>query len=373
MNNTRKPRARRELERKPEFRTRTITSGEMRASADAESGLIAVEGQVIVYNVPYEVNDMWGTFTETIHNGACTELLESPLLDVRFLYNHGGMPLARTGAAASLECTESDSGLNIRALIDPRMSLANDLQVALERGIVTQMSVGMEVASDGDIWSGDDGYGMPDTRNIVRLANVFDASAVTFPASPTTSIALARSAWAGMPVDSRERTRKMWNVAADIRANREVSQADADALMHTLEQLHSVDADEERSAPTAQDDKVADQITVVAHAIADLKAAQAKDPDANTDSDDKKVSSAIAALSDALDAVTAAQSKDGNPEPEEKPEPEDDKSEDDKGSEDEKSDDSKSDDNRAAKLKTEQRQRMVDADMDLINLHRGSV
>ena len=88
---------------------------------------------------------MFGTFRETIHAGACTDLLQSPDLDVRFLFNHGDWPLARTGATAGLTLSEDRDGLHVRALIDPRMSAANDLKIAMERGTITQMSVGMQV------------------------------------------------------------------------------------------------------------------------------------------------------------------------------------------------------------------------------------
>lgn len=307
----RKARQKREIDQKPEFRI-SVPRVELRATQDASTGNVNVEGTVIVYGVPYEVNDMFGSFTETIHAGACTELLESPDLDVRFLFNHAGMPLART-TANSLQLNEDDEGLHIKAQIDPRMSLANDLSVAIERGDISQMSIGMQVDPTGDNWSGEDEYGMPNVRNIYRLANVFDASAVTFPASTTTSIGLARSAWENAPTESRERLRKMWHIAKDIRAGRPVSQADGDALAHVIESLHEVDGDEGRADATPQDAKVADQITKVGHAIADLKASQAADPDHNTDPDDKNVNKKIAALSAAHDDLVAAQAKDGNP------------------------------------------------------------
>lgn len=342
-----KPRQRRELARLPEFRRFSAAGLEVRSAADNESGLVEVTGQVIVYDTPYEVNDGWGGFTETIHYGACAKLLVDPDLDVRFLFNHQGMPLARTGATGSLVLEDSLSGLNVTAQLDPRMSLASDLCVALDRGLITQMSVGMEVDSTGDVWSGEDDWGMPDVRDIFLLANIFDTSAVTYPASPTTSIELSRM-WSEIPAESRERTRKLWHIAKDVRQGRSVTQAEADSLMHVIERLHEVDGtieesrggeapvtdapvvepvvapavEEERSAPTPQDADVNDKIKAVNDALSALKHSQLQDPDNNTDPTDKKVLTAILAAESAMTDVVKYQAQDGSPD--EEPEVKDD-------------------------------------------------
>jgi uncharacterized protein len=311
----RKPRQRRELDGQPEVRLFTLPNGgEVRASKNADTGNVTLEGQVIVYGVPYQVNDMWGSFTETIHRGSCSDLLQSPDLDIRFLFNHGGMPLARTGAG--LEVTESDSGLNVRAELDPRMSLANDLIVAIERGLITQMSVGMEVdrSEDSDQWSGEDEYGIPNVRNIFKLRNVFDTSAVTYPASTTTSIGIARAAWDRLAPDSRERLRQLWEIAREVRAGRDITQAEAESLMRLLEVLHGADERSERAAPTKQDAKVSAKVAGIHKAIQDAFDAQAKDSDPD-DPDDQHVTAALHAIKAAADKATVAQAKDSSADP----------------------------------------------------------
>jgi phage head maturation protease len=65
-----------------------------------------------------------------------------------------------------------------------RPRLAEDLVIAMERGDVSQMSVGMLVESDS--WSADAG-----TRSISRFRELLDVSAVTYPASPSKSTSLA--------------------------------------------------------------------------------------------------------------------------------------------------------------------------------------
>jgi HK97 family phage prohead protease len=134
--------------------------------------------------VPYDVQDGLGTFTETMHAGAASGVLaRNP--DTRFLFNHDGMPRART-TSGTLKLTDTATALRFSATLDTRMSPAQNLLVALERGDVSQMSVGFVVADDSwsDDWS---------ERSIHRFEELLDVSAVTYPASPTTSISLVGS------------------------------------------------------------------------------------------------------------------------------------------------------------------------------------
>ena len=342
---TRRPRARRELGLVHEMRR--FHANEVRAGKPTDDGLVPLEGIVIRYGVPYEVHDMAGTFTETIHRGAAAKVLAGKP-DIRMLFNHDGMPLARTGAEASLDAWETDEGLCIRALVDPRQTIANDLIVALERGTVTQMSVGMQVDRDSDQWSGEDDYGLPNVRNIFGLEDIFDASAVTYPASTTTTLALA-SRMSDLPPEITVRTQKLWDLAREGRKGT-ISQADSDTLMHLIEDLHtlrqadSIRADMEefartvdetpeltedeksdliertldllsecRAAPTAQDPVVAKKIATAHAAVGDALAAQAKDPDANSDPTDKKVWNHLAEAHGSLTNAMKAQASDGAP------------------------------------------------------------
>jgi len=338
----RRPRARREMALQHEMRR--FHTNEIRAGKQTDDGLVPLEGVVIRYGVPYEVNDMAGTFTETIHRGAATNVLAGKP-DIRMLFNHDGMPLARTGANASLDAWEEDDGLHIRAMVDPRQTIANDLIVALERGTVTQMSVGMQVDREQDQWSGEDEYGLPNVRNIFGLDNIFDASAVTYPASTTTTLALA-SRMNDMPPEITVRTQKLWELAREGRKGT-ISQADSDTLMHVIEELHAVrssgpmtpddvreslglmpldDAEkadliertldllsEVRASPTAQDPIIAKKIADAHVAVAAALAAQAKDPDNNSDPVDKKVWNHLALAHGSLTDAMKAQASDGAP------------------------------------------------------------
>lgn len=60
---------------------------ELRA-VSAKNGIVTVEGYAIRYEAPYQVNDLYGSFTETMKRGAARNVLTG---DTRFLVNHDGV------------------------------------------------------------------------------------------------------------------------------------------------------------------------------------------------------------------------------------------------------------------------------------------
>ena len=214
-----------------EFRRFATHGLEVRSATDG-SDSITITGTPIVYNTAYTVMDMFGEFEETMHPGVATNLLAlTP--DVRFLFNHDGMPLART-LSGTLTLRDGMDGLGMSATLDARQQLANDLAVAIERGDVSQMSCGFVVGLDQ--WNAD-----WTQRDIYRLEELFDVSAVTYPASPTTSIELSLRAMMAAPVESRARIRVAWKAAHEAREGKAISAANAALLQTALEAFHTAD------------------------------------------------------------------------------------------------------------------------------------
>lgn len=214
-----------------EFRQFAVRDIEVR-DGDSAGNTVTITGSPIVYGVPYTVYDMFGEFTETMQPGVATSVLTaSP--DVRFLFNHDGMPLART-IPGTLILKDTPEALTFSAEVDLRMSLANDLVLAIGRGDVSQMSCGFCVGMD--VWNSD--Y---TERSIFRLAELFDVSAVTYPASPTTSIELALRSMMAAPIESRARLRNVWMAAREEREGKVLSSANATLLQQALEALHEAD------------------------------------------------------------------------------------------------------------------------------------
>lgn len=197
-----------------EFRFRPLAETGIEVREQADTNELIVTGKPIKYGVPYLVRDAFGEFEETIHRGSVTDILNR--VDCRFLVNHEGIPMARVRSDRSTRNTmrlwdEADD-LNFEARLDARQQIANDFTIALERGDIDEMSIGMKVGRDK--WGVSGGR---ETRDIFALDDLLDISGVTYACSPTTSIEVAQRMALEMPVESRARLRRM---EVDLRAGR---------------------------------------------------------------------------------------------------------------------------------------------------------
>lgn len=155
-------------------------------STDAGANATQVTGTAIVYGVPYTVHDglgPTGSFTETMSPGVVRDILATT--DARLLVDHNpSMLLART-ASGTMSLRDGTDGLHFVADLDPRDTDASNALVRIERGDLSQCSVGFIVAND--VWNSD--Y---TSRRITKIERLDDCSLVSFPASETTSVALAK-------------------------------------------------------------------------------------------------------------------------------------------------------------------------------------
>lgn len=149
-------------------------------SGGGTASLVDIDGYACVTNEPYTVNDWYGEYTEMIEAGAFTKTLKEKD-DVRLLFNHDGIPLART-KSETLSLEEDDTGLKIDATLDGRMTVSNDVHIAIERGDLDEMSFAFQVLRQS--WSPD--Y----SQRTIHEVKLFDVSVVTFPANPATSVKL---------------------------------------------------------------------------------------------------------------------------------------------------------------------------------------
>ena len=155
---------------------------EIRAKEDEEHGTY-IEGQPIVYNSKTNL----GYYDEIIEPGA---LKNTNLKDVRFLVNHdfNMIPLARSrnnNKNSTMQMTVNDEGMNIRVNLDVEgNSKAKELYSAVKRGDISGMSFAFYI--DDEEW--EDLKTDHPTRRIKAISQVFEVSAVTFPAYEDTSI-----------------------------------------------------------------------------------------------------------------------------------------------------------------------------------------
>ena len=129
-----------------------------------------------------------GWFTEEVDRRA---LDNANMDDVRILLNHDpNLILGRT-AAGTAEVGVDDKGLWYEVEL-PDSPNGQNARTAIERGDITQSSWGFKIRQDetgrriGDKWSKRDGT---DHRVLTDVSDLLDASPVTFPANPDTSVA----------------------------------------------------------------------------------------------------------------------------------------------------------------------------------------
>jgi hypothetical protein len=190
----------------PETRTPPIVDGQREARCvpltrvdvrRSDDGGVTVAGYAAVFGSPSE--DLGG-FVEEIKQGAFRKVLKGGP-DVRFLINHDGVPLART-TNSSLRLKEDPRGLRIEAELADTAQ-ARDLATSLERGDIDQMSFMFMVEPDGREWFFPDDPDEPARRVIYEFSELYDVSAVTFPAYPATEIGV-RGIVCGEPIASSD-------------------------------------------------------------------------------------------------------------------------------------------------------------------------
>ena len=160
---------------------RAFVSFEVRAAEKKEDEEYIVEGYATTFDDPYVLYDD-GTYriNEQISKDAFEE---ADMSDVLFLYNHEGRVYARQ-KNGSLELTVDKKGLHVKAnlgLTEEARKMYEDIKA----GLVDQMSWAFTVKEDS--WDRES-----HTRTITKVKKVYDVSAVSYPANPSTEIS-ARS------------------------------------------------------------------------------------------------------------------------------------------------------------------------------------
>lgn len=155
---------------------------ELRAENNEKNG-DHVTGRPIVYNAKTDL----GWFDEIIEADA---LDGTNLKDVRFLVNHDTkmIPLARSrnnNKNSTMQLEVDKDGMGIRVNLDTENnSEARNLYSAIKRGDITGMSFMFTI--DEERW--EDLESDHPTRHILKIGQVFEVSAVTFPAYEATEI-----------------------------------------------------------------------------------------------------------------------------------------------------------------------------------------
>lgn len=160
---------------------RTFAVDDLKIETRAEGGSRLV-GHAAVFDT---LSENLGGFREKILPGAFAESITTD--DIRALFNHDANFVLGRNRSKTLKMLEDERGLAI-AINLPDTQTIRDLVIApIERGDISGMSFGFSVRSEGQDWGEEDDGQVVRTLKKVRL---YDVSPVTFPAYPTTDVAV---------------------------------------------------------------------------------------------------------------------------------------------------------------------------------------
>ena len=156
-------------------------ASELKTRAD-ENGELIIEGYFAVFNSDYEIGP---GMIERIAPGAFSETMSG---DIRALVNHDTTLVVGRSTVRTLELQEDERGLWGRIRINPKDSDAMNAYARVERGDVSQCSIGFDIIREdteildngGIIWT-------------IREVKLWEVSICTVPAYEETNIQ-ARSA-----------------------------------------------------------------------------------------------------------------------------------------------------------------------------------
>lgn len=163
---------------------RTIAA-EVRASK-GDNGELFISGYASVFNT--ESHDLGG-FREVVAPGAFTRSLKEKR-DVKALFNHDANYILGRSKNGTLTMSQDEKGLAWRCELNPAMQSHRDLHASVTRMDVDECSFAFTVNKDGQVWAERalENGGMQITRTLTDV-DLFDVSAVCYPAYPGTDVA----------------------------------------------------------------------------------------------------------------------------------------------------------------------------------------
>jgi HK97 family phage prohead protease len=179
----------------------------VREGEGASESQPVLRGYATTYGEPYEMYDMFGPYTEVVEPGAgAVSLAAGP--DVKYLFNHAGVPMARTLGPETLQLSEDDHGLMSVAYPEMDLQISREVVTMVARELVDEMSFAFVIKRG--LWS-------PDwTQYTIKEYDIHrgDTAPVTYGANPHTEIAVERA------VDDTQGDRRTLSAEDQQRARR---------------------------------------------------------------------------------------------------------------------------------------------------------
>ena len=161
------------------MQTRTIPS-EVRITNNGEKPRI--EGYFAVFNSSYEIEK---GYSESIAPGAFSDELHA---DVRALIDHESRLVLGRTTAGTLELREDERGLWGGVDINPNDTEAMNLYARVQRGDVSQCSIGFRIIDEG-VEEREDGT----VHWTIKKVKLYEVSCCTFPAYEETEISARKA------------------------------------------------------------------------------------------------------------------------------------------------------------------------------------
>jgi uncharacterized protein len=125
---------------------------EIREATDG-SGLVRFDGHASVVETPYEMYDFWGPYTEVVSAGAFDATLNRSDLDVPLVLGHDQMRRIARTTTGDLQLSMDDSGLLVRADLNPADQDVAYILPKLRAGHIDEMSFAFRITRG--VWSPD--------------------------------------------------------------------------------------------------------------------------------------------------------------------------------------------------------------------------
>lgn len=147
-----------------------------------DGGELRIEGYFAVFNSIYNI---WDGAEEMIAPGAFSNTLAD---DIRALIDHETMYVLGRNTAGTLELRQDERGLWGSVLINPNDQDAMNLYARVQRGDVSQCSIGFEIIRE-------ESEVFPDgkIRWTIEEIKLYEVSVCTFPAYSETSVKARKS------------------------------------------------------------------------------------------------------------------------------------------------------------------------------------
>jgi len=196
---------------------RTIEAG-YRTRSEADGGPVVLSGYAVRYEEPtvlYESEDY--RFVETIKRGACRKAVEGGQ-DVRFLIDHNPTLILGRTKAGTLVLRDDPEGLYFEVAL-PNTQAARDLAENLRLGNISECSFAFRPRPGGEESRSRTEGGRTVYETDISDVDLFDASAVTYPAYPTTSVEI-KSRCLDVEARCRAASKAAWLAARSERFTR---------------------------------------------------------------------------------------------------------------------------------------------------------